>query len=411
MSFTIHNGMIKRKGRKGNRKGVDSLRPPASSSFAFNSPVDGAGRRILVYRIGQLGDTIIALPAMWAIREHFPQAHLALLSNAYEGSPVVAARSVLPATGLFDQWLTYPTGEGRTSARSFLQLLLRLRRERFDTLVYLAPRQRTTRQVRRDLLFFRAAGIRTFIGHEGFAPLPPRADGTPLPTVEHEADHLINRLEQSGIPAPPPGERMMDLKLTPDEYEEARHWLAAGCGEAFQSRRLVGLCPGSKWPSKVWPEERFARLGERLLKEFGLFPVIFGGALDRERGERLIAYWGGGANAAGSLDVRTAAAALSCCQLYVGNDTGTMHMAAAVGTPCVATFSAQDWPGRWYPYGSGHIVLRQAVASEGCLLSVCDRDLQCLKLIEVEDVLNACRTVLERRKDVRQGEELAAERI
>lgn len=405
---------MKRQGRKsgGREEGKEStpLRDTRARS-AFNSSDNGALRRILVYRIGHLGDTIIALPAMWALRERFPQAHMALLSNAHRESPVVAAKSVLPQTGLFDQWLTYPTGDGRTPARVFFQLLLRLRRERFDTLAYLAPRQRSPRQVRRDLMFFRAAGIRTFIGHQGFVTDLPRVAGQPLPTVEHEADHLLRRLERSGIPVPVREQRSMDLKLTPDEHEEARAWLAAKCGEAFQSRRLVGLCPGSKWPSKIWPEERFAELGERLLKEFGLFPVIYGGAEDRERGERLTAYWGSGANAAGELEVRTAAAALSYCRLYVGNDTGTMHMAAAVGTPCVAIFSAQDWPGRWYPYGSGHVVLRQAVASEGCLLSVCNRDLECMKLIGVGDVLEASRKVLARLKTSKQGEVLAAEHV
>lgn len=370
----------------------------------------GAGRRILVYRIGHLGDTIITLPAFWAIRQHFPQAHIALLSNAAEGSNRVQAQSVLPATGLFDQWLTYPGGDDQTPALEFFKLLLRLRSERFDTLVYLAPRQRTPRQVRRDLFFFRAAGIRRFIGHQGFAPLPPRVEGQPLPVLEHEADHLLGRLERSGIttppaaapppppPAQPPHKRQIDLKLTPDEIAQARSWLETMCGEAYRGRRLVGLCPGSKWLSKIWPEERFAEVGQGLLREFGLFPVIFGGAEDRERGERLIAHWGRGANAAGSLNVREAAAVLSYCQLYVGNDTGTMHMAAAVGTPCVVTLSAQDWPGRWYPYGEGHIVLRRAVASEGCMLSVCNRESQCLTSITVEDVLEACRLVLARSK-------------
>ena len=356
----------------------------------------GAGRRIVVYRIGHLGDTIITLPALWAIRQYFPQAHIALLSNASGHNDRVLAQSALPATGLFDQWLTYPTGDDRTPALGFYKLLLRLRREHFDTLVYLAPRQRTPRQVRRDLLFFRAAGIRVFIGHQGFAPYPPRVEGQPLPMLEHEADHLLGRLERSGIPVPPPGQRKIDLKLTPDEIGRARSWLATMCGEADEGRRLVAFCPGSKWLSKIWPEEWFAEVGRSLLKEFGLFPVIFGGTEDRERGERLIAYWGSGANAAGSLNVREAAAALSECRLYVGNDTGTMHMAAAVGTPCVVTLSAQDWPGRWYPYGEGHIVLRRAVASEGCMLSVCDRDLQCLKTITVEDVLQACRSILKR---------------
>ena len=97
----------------------------------------GAGRRILVHRIGHLGDTLITLPAFWAVREHFPQAHIALLSNAFEGSNRVLAQSVLPAAGLFDQWLTYPTGDDRTPVRGFFKLLRRLRRERFAPLVIL----------------------------------------------------------------------------------------------------------------------------------------------------------------------------------------------------------------------------------------------------------------------------------
>ena len=381
---------------------------PQARTDARPAKHSGAGRRILLYRIGHLGDTIISLPAMWAIREHFPQAHMALLSNDYDGSHGVLAQSVLPAVGLFDQWLTYPTSDEQTPAREFLKLLRQLRREHFDTLVYLAPRQRTPRQVLRDLLFFRAAGIRHFIGHKGFIPYPPRVDGQPLPLLEHETDHLLGRLERSRIPVPPLGQRRIDLKLTPGEIERARSWLAALCGEAGVHRRLVALCPGSKWRSKIWPEERFAELGRRLLKEFGLFPVVFGGTEDRELGERLIAYFGSGANAAGSLNVREAAAALTYCQLYVGNDTGTMHMAAAVGIPCVVTFSAQDWPGRWYPYGSSHVILRRSVPSEGCMLSVCNRDLQCLKLIEVDEVLQACRSVLAHPRVIGQKEDLIA---
>ena len=63
-----------------------------------------------------------------------------------------------------------------------------------------------------------------------------------------------------------------------------------------------------------------------------------------------------------------------------------MHLAAAVGTPCVAIMSALDWPGRWVPYGQGHIVLRRSVPCEGCLLKVCDKEgMRCLKEIEIDE--------------------------
>jgi len=349
--------------------------------------------RILVYRIGQLGDTIIALPAMWAVRRHFPRAHLALLSDRHYENEYVLAPSVLPKEGLFDEYIAYDASINGANPVKMLKVLPRLRQGRFDKLIYLAPRTRTRWQVWRDIVFFRVAGITQFIGHRGFRPLPRSAPGSPLPYIEHEADHLLKRLACSGIFVPSPGQGCMDLQLTKVEVEEARKWIKSHV-DSDHNKRLVAVGPGSKWPSKVWPEERYRALGRCLIDEFGMFPLVFGGSEDREIGKRLIAHWGLGANAAGELSVRQAAATLVHCRLYVGNDTGVMHLAAAVGTPCVAIFSAQDWPGRWYPYGQGHIVLRSAVLCEGCRLRVCNRDLNCLKKISVDDVAQACRQVL-----------------
>jgi ADP-heptose:LPS heptosyltransferase len=351
-------------------------------------------RRILVYRIGSIGDTIIALPAVRAIRDGFPNAYMAFLGNAHENDYVLA-QSVLPSEGIFDEWLTYPTGLGRTRpSRDVVRLFFQLRRQRFDTLVYLAPRGRLRSQVWRDLSYFYAAGIRRFIGHQGIVALPLKVTGVPQPIIEHEADHLLHRLELNGIRVPPNGHGNMDLGVTAIESAEARSWLDERVGDALTTNRLIGIGPGSNWQSKTWPEERYAQLGERLIKELDLFPLVLGGPEDVGRNERLIAHWGRGANAAGALSVRKSAAALSECRFYMGNDTGTMHLAAAVGTPCVVAFSAQDWPGRWYPYGKGHVVLRHAVPCAGCMLRVCDKELLCLTLIEVEDVFQACLKVL-----------------
>ena len=210
----------------------------------------------------------------------------------------------------------------------------RLRQARFDTLVYLAPRMRTRWQVWRDLAFFRLAGITQFIGHRGFAPFPPRLPGRPLPFLEHEADHLLSRLALSGIPVPRPEERRIDLRLSGEELAAARAWLESQLA-ADRMARLIGVGPGAKMPSNVWPEERYVELIRALANELGVYPVVFGGPELSALGERLIAAWGCGVNAAGRLSVRQAAAALTHCRLFVGNDTGTMHLAAAVNTPCV----------------------------------------------------------------------------
>lgn len=363
--------------------------------------VDATVRRILVFRIGSIGDTVIALPALWEIRRRFPNAHIALLGNAPEDSNYASSRSVLPEEGLIDQWLSYSAFAGRSgSLGRSLQLLRELRRHHFDTLVYLAPRERKRMAVWRDLVFYYVAGMRRFIGHKGIDRLPQRVFGQPQPAMEHEADNLVRRLELSNIPVVPPDERRMDMAITASESEQVREWLANQPGSGFDENLLIGIGAGSNRGSKTWPEERYAQLGQRLIYELDMFPVMLGGPGDIARNERLIAQWGRGANAAGQLTVRQTAAALAKCRLYVGNDTGTMHMAAAVGTICVVAFSAQDWPGRWFPYGKGHVVLRHAVPCAGCMLIECDRDLQCLTLIEVEDVFEACRKVLAARSDV-----------
>jgi heptosyltransferase III len=350
--------------------------------------------RILIFRIGELGDTLIALPAMRAIRDAFPLAHIALLGNADYRGRHVTPQQVLPAKGLIDEWISYPS-DYRGAFANRLRLLRKLRRGRYDILVYLAPRRRSASAVRRDLLFFRLAGIRNVIGQKGFVPMP-KSSRAELPSVEHEADHLLRRLSLGGISVPPVGAARFTLELRQEEQRETSLWWSKNV-PAIWADRVAGFGPGSKWPSKVWPEERFLEVGRQLIQSRDILPVVFGGSENRELGQRLLNAWGRGANAAGELSVRHAAVALSYCRLYVGNDTGTMHLAAAVGTPCIAIMAAIDWPGHWNPYGAGHTVLRRAVPCEGCLLHVCEHEaMRCLKEISVEEVVDACTETLTR---------------
>ena len=365
-----------------------------TASIPPEPPEKRKAPNILVYRIGQLGDTIVALPALWAVHRAFPEARLTYLSSHHTRSGYVSARLVLPSEGLIDEWLTYSM-ESAGRVISLIRLWRGLRRRRFDILVYLAPRLRRRFSVLRDLFFFRLAGIRHVVGHRGISPLPARRPGERLPAVEHEADHLLRRLELCGFPKTPIGRGDTDLALTSREREEGEQWLRLNVPANSAGLSLVGIGPGSKWPSKLWPEERFAELGTRLIRELGFYPVVFGGSDEAALAARLIKHWGAGVSAAGVLSIRAAATVLARCSLYVGNDTGTMHLAAAVGTPCVAIFSALDWPGRWHPYGHGHTVLRRQVPCEGCLLSVCTmQGMRCLREITTDDVIAHCHATL-----------------
>jgi ADP-heptose:LPS heptosyltransferase len=96
------------------------------------------------------------------------------------------------------------------------------------------------------------------------------------------------------------------------------------------------------------------------------------------------------------------------CAFFVGNDTGTMHMAAAMGLRCVAIFSSRERPGLWYPQGEGHKVFRTTIECEGCGLVEClERGNECLNCIKVDDVLAACRDVFT--TSISAGKRLSAE--
>src|SRR5438067_1845265 len=162
-------------GRK--RSNIQPLKRALPSPTIVSSP-----KRILVFRIGQLGDTIVALPAMWLVRKNYPDAHIALLCDRHPGKRHVIASDLLRGSKIFNEYLSYPVSESGEFLRSrrMASLLANIRRKHFDTLVYLAPTNRTAEQVARDRRFFSLAGIRNFIGMYGFEPLEPKREGKPL---------------------------------------------------------------------------------------------------------------------------------------------------------------------------------------------------------------------------------------
>jgi asparagine synthase (glutamine-hydrolysing) len=352
-------------------------------------------KRILVFRIGQLGDTIVALPAMWLVRKNYPGAHIALLCDRHPGKTHVIACDLLRGSKIFDEYLSYPVSESGEFLRSrrMASLLANIRRKHFDTLVYLAPTNRTAEQVARDRRFFSLAGIRNFIGMHGFEPLEPKQEGEPMVSSPPESELLFRRLEASGLKAERGDRSRMDLGLGEEDEGAMRHWLSTLPSD--EGRAWIAVGPGSKMPAKRWPLSRFLQVIGKLISEFDIWPVVFGGEEDRVIGDWLLDRWGSGYNAAGALGIRSSLAAMKHCELFIGNDTGTMHMAAAVGLQCVAIFSSRERPGLWYPPGEGHLVFRSAIDCEGCGLVEClELGNECLKRISVEEVLSACREML-----------------
>jgi ADP-heptose:LPS heptosyltransferase len=356
-------------------------------------------KKILIFRTGQLGDTLVSVPAFRSVREHFPDANLTLLCDGQINKEYVRASDVLEGAGLIDDVLSYPVDTSRAGRALryalMLALLVQIRFRGFDTLVYLLQSRRVPDMISRDIRFFRWAGIRQFIGTEGFYPLPEKETGKPLSSVPHETDLILARLAESGIPVPLPGEASFDLNIGSREKVAVEQWLKIQPSDG--GRWWIAVGSGSKMPVKKWPAKHYVAVVQRLIEEFDVWPVVFGGPEDATVAESLVTQWGCGYVATGKLGVREGIAAMERCVMYLGNDSGVMHMAVAAGLKCVAIFSARDYPGNWEPYGIGHVVFRKTVVCAGCMLQVCtEKEIECIKSISEEDVFQACQRLFRR---------------
>ena len=346
----------------------------------------------LIFRTGQLGDTLVALPAIEFIRQKYPKHRFMLLTDRHPaGAGYVSSWDICKSTGWFDRAIFYdPKDRGRAALKGWASVLRQLRQLKVDQFFNLAP-GRTHRQAVRDAWIFKSM-VRPREYHAPATLRSPKPDAKrALPRIEPEWRHTlrsVNAVEQEGLAFRLP---------IPDLEREAALKVALADGIDFGAR-LLAFGPGSKMPAKVWPQERFAELGTLLQNDFpDIQFVVLGGKEDAAIGRELCSVWGEKShNLAGKLSLYGSAAILERCVAYVGNDTGTMHLASMTGIPCVAIFSARDSPGRWDPYGNGHVVLRHNVECAGCLLEVCAQyDNKCLKLIGVDEVHRATKQLLE----------------
>jgi heptosyltransferase III len=260
------------------------------------------------------------------------------------------------------------------------RFVLEIRRRRFDTVVDLTDGDRAA-----ILTWISGAGLRIGFNAED------RWTGRCYTTVVRggEEAHRIERdlaaLVPLGIEA---RERIPRIWLTPED--DARVEQLVGQLAIPTDRSWVVIQPGARYWFKAWPAERFAELADRLTDRFGC-QVLVGGspqevavtqAVVNRAKSRLL-------NIAGRSDVRMLAALLKRSVLFVGNDTGAMHIAAAVGTPVVGLFGPSN-PKEWGPRGGPTETIYKGLDCRICFHPTCRRgEENCMKLITMEDVMTA----------------------
>jgi ADP-heptose:LPS heptosyltransferase len=353
--------------------------------------------KVLVYQIGQLGDTIVSIPALRAVRHHFGQT--ALLYMLHDATHrLVTAEMVLEGSGLVDEFIPYsPEKTLRQTPFTAAKLWCRLRREHFDAVVSLLPSDRPRWSLARDRMFFRACAVHRLLGFRALpeSDIRPRdLAGRPARTPR-EAVLRLRRIFSDGIDIANPDFLASPLlSVSPDRQAMVDAWLERRRRRPL--RPLVALCPGCKKPGNAWPPNRFLEIAQRLvgLNRFDL--AIIGGPAERVLANFLSDALGGRAvYAAGRFSVMESAALLARCCLSIGLDTGTTHLAAAVGVPCMVIQSANSFPGQWDPLGDGHTVIRADVPCEGCLRQECHTaGHPCMRDIPVDRVWTAIEQAL-----------------
>lgn len=341
-------------------------------------------KRVLVFRPGYLGDTVVALPAFRLIARKFPGAELRVLTQFTDNAKAAPLAQVLERTGLAQGYIRYPPRLRGIAALSSVRN--DIGKYNPDVLVYLAPPLSGLAKMLRDVAFFRWCGISTIIGVPYARELRnPRQLENGL--YEYEGLRLLRCLKSLGE-AGIESEDAFDLNLSESDDCAAR----AALDSVPSNAPMLAISIGAKVDVKDWGERSWfelIRLIDRRLPNFAL--VTLGAEVEGERSQRILELWSGPkVNLCGRLSVCESAAVMKRARLFLGHDSGPMHLAAAVGTTCVAIFSSRQLPGIWYPWGKSHRVLFRRIPCEGCNLDVCvELNKACIASIGVDEVANA----------------------
>lgn len=318
---------------------------------------------ILFIRIDGIGDLVLSMPAIDALKTAFPGAEITVL-----GSP--AARDLLAHHPHVNRVLVYDRG---APLGKKLRVIRTLRSLRFD--VALDPFDSW------DLEPALLAGLSAAPVRVGFASGGGRevffTTHLPMPRQDHHISEVVSGL-LAPLGASPVGINPR-LHVTQQECEEAARFIEA---EGLAGRVLVGIHPGASSESQHWPEEYYAELIDTVTADSGKAAIVFGGPGDDERLRRLSGAISGTQPVFVRDSLRRFCALVRHCRVLVCNNSGPLHVAAALGVATVS-FMGPTVKQRWYPRGSRHSVLRMdELSCIGCNAGVCRAGtLDCMRRI------------------------------
>jgi len=299
---------------------------------------------VLIFRRGSIGDAIVSIPALNAIAKAHPGAERWILTNKPVMETAAAIEDVLENSMLVQGYINLPRGGGGWP--QLTTAIAQVRALKPDCLYYLSEPSGVLARLK-ERVFFRLCGLSTVVG----APDAPdtaryRQLGTGL--WESETARLLRVI----------GAESADwtFAFTPAERQEADAVLDGWAGPERPKHRYMLFSLGAKLPDKDWGDANWTRVLDRVSAAHPALGLVAIGAGDESaRTQRLLSVWRGPTlNLCGRTAPRISALMGAGAAFYLGHDSGPMHLAALVGCPCVAIFSARAKPGVWFPRGDNN---------------------------------------------------------
>ena len=341
----------------------------------------GQVRRLLIRGTNWVGDSVMAIPALREVRRLLPRTHITLLvlpwvSDIYQGSPWV------DAVWLYDRKGRHAGAAGR------IRLIRSLAQGGFDAALLL-------QNAFEAALLTRLAGIPLRAGYRRDARgwlLTHALSIDPRLNARHQTyyyldlvERLLGRERTLDNPSPAQEKTTPELPLSPEDHTLARQRLERE-GVRFQGK-VVGIHPGAAFGSaKRWMGDRYAQVLDRLIRTQGVEAILFGSRQERPIAESICGHMDARPLVlSGRTSLSELIAMIACCDLFITNDSGPMHLAAALGIPTLALFGSTNQVATG-PLGPVAVVVNKNVECSPCLLRECPIDHRCMTRITVEEV-------------------------
>lgn len=322
-------------------------------------------KTILLIKPRAIGDVLLSTPVIRNLKAAFPAVTIDFLTEQF-------AADVLIGNPGLREVLTFHKKHDST-----LSVIRRIREKRYDMVIDLFGNPRTA-------MFTKWSGARFRVGF----PFRGRAYAythhvTPRGGAVHNVDFNLDVLRHFGIPVDTAGP---DFPLFPPHRAFAAEWLNE---HGLLGKRLLGINASGGWYTKKWPGESFAKLTDRLATTYDLTPLLFWGPGEREEVKRIQSAMTVPSHLLPKTSLKEMGAFLECCSYLVTNDSGPMHIAAALNVPTLGIFGPTD-PKLQGPYGAGKFWVRhEGLDCLACNLTECPIGNICMKDLSVETVAEA----------------------